>query len=36
MGYDGTVSAGTVMLTTILSAFTLTLWLYILRTLGLI
>ncbi|MBP5325253.1 MAG: AEC family transporter [Pseudobutyrivibrio sp.] len=36
MGYDGTVSAGTVMLTTILSAFTLTLWLYILRTIGLI
>ena len=36
MGYNGTVSAGIVMLTTILSAFTLTLWLYILRTYGLI
>ena len=36
MGYNGTVSAGIVMLTTILSAFTLTLWLYILRTAGLI
>lgn len=36
MGYNGTVSAGIVMLTTILSAFTLTVWLYILRTMGLI
>jgi hypothetical protein len=36
MGYEATTSAGIVMLTTILSAFTLTLWLYILRTLGLI
>ena len=36
MGHEGTVSAGIVMLTTILSAFTLTLWLYILRTSGLI
>ncbi|MBR5636651.1 MAG: AEC family transporter [Pseudobutyrivibrio sp.] len=36
MGYNGTVSAGIVMLTTILSAFTLTAWLYILRTMGLI
>ncbi len=36
MGYNGTVSAGIVMLTTILSAFTLTLWLYILRTMGVI
>ena len=36
MGYNGTVSAGIVMLTTILSAFTLTVWLYILRTYGLI
>ena len=34
MGHDGTVSAGIVMLTTLLSAFTLTLWLYILKTLG--
>ena len=36
MGYNGTVSAGIVMLTTILSAFTLTLWLYILKSMGLI
>ncbi|MCR5415897.1 MAG: AEC family transporter [Pseudobutyrivibrio sp.] len=36
MGYDATVSAGIVMLTTVFSAFTLTLWLYILRTVGLI
>ena len=36
MGYNGTVSAGIVMLTTILSAFTLTMWLYILRSMGLI
>lgn len=36
MGYNGTVSAGIVMLTTIFSAFTLTLWLYILRSAGLI
>lgn len=31
MGHDGMLSAGTVMLTTFLSAFTLTGWLYILR-----
>ena len=36
MGYNGTVSASIVMLTTIISAFTLTLWLYILRCMGLI
>ena len=36
MGYNGTVSASIVMLTTILSAFTLTVWLYILRSMGLI
>ncbi|MBO6283160.1 MAG: AEC family transporter, partial [Pseudobutyrivibrio sp.] len=36
MGYNGTVSAGIVMLTTILSAFTLTVCLYIIRTYGLI
>ncbi len=36
MGYNGTVSAGIVMLTTILSAFTLTIWLYVLKTYGLI
>lgn len=36
MGHEGTLSAGIVMMTTLLSAFTLTLWLYILRTVGLI
>ena len=36
MGHDGTVSAGIVMLTTLLSAFTLTVWLYILKSMGLI
>ncbi|MCR5581437.1 MAG: AEC family transporter [Pseudobutyrivibrio sp.] len=36
MGYNGTVSAGIVMLTTVLSAFTLTLWLYILKSAGLL
>lgn len=34
MGHEGTISTGIVMLTTLLSAFTLTLWLYILRTMG--
>lgn len=36
MGHDGQTSAGTVMCTTLLSAFTLTLWLFVLKTLGLI
>lgn len=36
MGHDGVVSSSIVMLTTILSAFTLTLWLFILRTMGVI
>ncbi|WP_374044805.1 AEC family transporter [uncultured Oscillibacter sp.] len=36
MGHEGTLSAGTVVLTTVCSAFTFTLWLYILRTLALI
>lgn len=36
MGYNGTVSAGIVMTSTVLSAFTLTLWLYLLKILGLI
>ena len=36
MGHPGVVSASTVMLTTFFSAFSLTLCLYILRTLGLI
>ncbi|MGN0161232.1 MAG: AEC family transporter [Lachnospiraceae bacterium] len=36
MGHEGTVSSNTVMITTFFSAFTLTLWLYILRCLGLV
>ena len=36
MGYNGTVSAGIVMLTTLLSAFTLTVWLFMLKSLGVI
>lgn len=36
MGYEGTLTSSTVMLTTFFSAFTLTLWLYLFRTLGLI
>lgn len=36
MGHEGTVSASAVMVTTFLSAFTLTGWLYILRSLGLV
>lgn len=36
MGHDGNLTAGTVMLTTLGSAFTLTLWLYILKSLGLV
>lgn len=35
LGYEGSLTANTVMLTTCLSAFTLTGWLYILRILGL-
>ena len=34
MGHDGTLSAGTVMMTTVCSAFTFTGWLYLLRLLG--
>ncbi len=34
MGHKGTVSSGTVMLTTVLSPFTLTLWIWLFRTLG--
>lgn len=34
LGHDGTITACTVMLTTLLSAFTLTGWLFLLRTLG--
>ncbi len=36
MGHDGTVTAGAIMLTTFFSAFTLTVWLFILRSMGLI
>ena len=36
MGHDGTLTASTVMLTTFFSIFTLTLWLYLLRSLGMI
>ena len=36
MGHEGTLTSSTVMLTTLFSAFTVTGWLYILRTLGLI
>lgn len=36
MGHEGALSSGVIMLTTLFSAFTLTGWLYILRSLGLI
>ena len=36
MGHEGTVTSSTVMLSTCLSAFTLTGWLYLLKCLGLI
>lgn len=36
MGHEGVLTSGVVMLTTLFSAFTLTGWLYILRSLGLI
>ena len=36
LGHDGQTSAGTVMCTTLFSAFTLTLWLFILKTMDLI
>lgn len=36
MGHEGVLSASTVMLTTLLSAFTLTFWLWLLRSMGLI
>ena len=36
MGHEGVVSSSVVMLTTMFSAFTLTMWLYILQTLALI
>lgn len=34
MGHDGSLTSGVVMLTTLLSAFTLTFWLWLLRSLG--
>ena len=36
LGYEGALTANTVMLTTCLSAFTLTGWLYLLRSLGMV
>ena len=36
MGHEGVLSSSVVMLTTLLSAFTLTGWLYVLRSLGMI
>ena len=36
MGHEGVMTSGTVMLTTLFSAFTLTGWLYLLRTMRLI
>ena len=36
MGHEGTLSSGVIMMTTLLSAFTLTMWLDVLRSLGLV
>lgn len=36
MGHEGTLTSSVVMLTTIFAAFTLTMWLYILRMMGLV
>ncbi len=36
MGHDGTLSSSIIMLTTLFSAFTLTAWLYLLKTVGMI
>ena len=36
MGHEGTLSSGVIMLTTLLSAFTLTMWLDVLRSFGLV
>ena len=36
MGHDGTLTSSVVMLSTLLSAFTLTGWLWLLKTLALI
>lgn len=36
MGHEGTLTSGVIMITTFFSAFTLTVWLYILKTMGLL
>ncbi len=36
MGHEGTLSSGVIMMTTLLSAFTLTMWLGVLRSFGLV
>ena len=36
MGHEGTLSSGVIMLTTLLSAFTLTMWLDVLRSFGVV
>ena len=36
LGHDGTLSSSIIMLTTLFSAFTLTAWLYLLKTMALI
>ena len=36
MGHDGALSSGAVMITTIVSAFTLTFWIWLARSLGMI
>ena len=36
MGHDGTLTSSTVMLTTLFSAFTITGWLFLLKSLGLL
>ena len=36
MNHEGTLTSGVVMLTTLLSGFTLTLWIFILRSFGVI
>ena len=36
MGHEGTLSSGVIMMTTLLSAFTLTMWLVVLRSFGLV
>lgn len=36
MGHEGTLSSGVIMMTTLLSAFTLTMWLDVLRSFGVV